>query len=147
MNLLENFRFRMVILRSVLGRALLKSSDNLPMFCRNLPMIIKRSAAIVNWTTALNRTIRDIGGYWGRPLVYWLICSNSFNPSSLAIFRPRRTDWLIVGWAKFSWFRDVYLIITFPSVLWDRGNKHKTPQFILAKIGVLLDSIAMGSAP
>jgi len=36
-------------------------------------------------------------GIAGRPLEYYLIFSNSFNPSSTAIFRPRIADWFIVG--------------------------------------------------
>jgi len=40
-----------------------------------------------------------------------------------------------------------YSIITFPSFLSGCGKKHKTPQFILAKRGALLDAIAMGMAP
>jgi len=47
----------------------------------------------------------------GRPLDYWLICSNRFNPSSLAILLPRITDWLIVGWAKFSFLASSTVVI------------------------------------
>ena len=32
-----------------------------------------------------------------KSLDYCLLCFNSFNPSSTAIFRHRLTDWLIVG--------------------------------------------------
>ena len=41
--------------------------------------------------TAGKKTKEDT---WGRPLEYYLICSDSFNPASAAVFRPRIADWL-----------------------------------------------------